>query len=130
MGEHLPSLLTLAPFYTELQINVWVMAYSIITQLIYFRLPGRNTLYFYICSGKDPTADEDTPTKSGAHHQVPIQNLDLTASGKSAHFSLKLTNMSLLMTKSVSFIFQNIVFFRFSILHFYQNYFVVIMQNT
>jgi len=33
-------------------------------------MPGRNTLYFYICTGRDPSADEHVPLKRHFHLAV------------------------------------------------------------
>ena len=46
-------------------VNLWVIAFSFIAQIVMAMMPGRNTAYFYICSGKNPLKDKDIPVKIG-----------------------------------------------------------------
>ncbi len=32
--------------------NIWIVGFSAITEIILYRLPGRYTIYFYVCTGK------------------------------------------------------------------------------
>jgi hypothetical protein len=50
--------------------SVWIIGYSIISQIVSFKMPGRYTLYYYICTGKSSLADENIPLKSGLHMQT------------------------------------------------------------
>ena len=51
-------------------INIWIVGFSIISQAITFCMPGRNTLYYYICTGKDPLDDEHIAPKTGFTQQI------------------------------------------------------------
>jgi hypothetical protein len=53
-----------------LVINVWIVAFSFLSQIVSAMMPGRSTLYFYICSGKSPLRDEDIPPKVGLTQQL------------------------------------------------------------
>ena len=56
--------------FWNLFLNIWIIGYSLITQGISFLMPGRYTLYFYICTGKNPLPFEKIPLKSGLHLQI------------------------------------------------------------
>jgi hypothetical protein len=45
-------------------INCFVLAFSVLLEVASYRLPGRNSLYFYVCSGKNPLRDQDVPIKN------------------------------------------------------------------
>jgi hypothetical protein len=56
--------------FWHVYINLTVNLFSFLIQFVFSQLPGRNSLYFYLCSGKDPSADLDIPAKSGCHLQA------------------------------------------------------------
>jgi hypothetical protein len=39
-------------------LNIWVIGFSVISEIILYRLPGRNSIYFYICTGKFISTEE------------------------------------------------------------------------
>jgi hypothetical protein len=45
-------------------INCFIFGFSVLLEAASFQMPGRNTLYFYICSGKNPLQDQDIPIKN------------------------------------------------------------------
>jgi hypothetical protein len=45
-------------------INCFIFGFSVLLEVASFQMPGRNTLYVYICSGKNPLQDQDTPIKN------------------------------------------------------------------
>ena len=53
-----------------LVINVWTVAFSFVTQAVSAMMPGRSTVYFYICSGRSPLKDQDIPPKVGSTQQL------------------------------------------------------------
>ena len=53
-----------------LVINIWIVAFSFMNQVVMALMPGRSTLYFYICSGRSPLKDQDIPAKVGLAQQL------------------------------------------------------------
>ena len=53
-----------------LVINVWIITFSFMAQIVMAMMPGRNTPYFYICSGRSPLKDQDIPSKIGFVQQM------------------------------------------------------------
>jgi hypothetical protein len=45
-------------------INIWTIFSSVFLQIFMALLPGRRTLYFYICSGRNPSLDQNIPLKN------------------------------------------------------------------
>ena len=56
--------------FWNLLLNIWIIGYSIIAQGISYLMSGRYTIYYYICTGKNPLPDENIPIKSGLHLQI------------------------------------------------------------
>jgi len=50
--------------FWSLFINIWVLGFVTICQIVFSRIPGRRTLYYYICSGQNPLADQHIPLKN------------------------------------------------------------------
>jgi len=55
--------------FWNLFINIWIVSYSFISQIVASQMPGRNSVYYYICSGKNPLADQHIPAKVGVQQQ-------------------------------------------------------------
>ena len=53
-----------------LVINVWIVAFSFVNQIIMAMMPGRSSLYFYICSGRSPLKDQEILPKVGLVQQL------------------------------------------------------------
>jgi heme/copper-type cytochrome/quinol oxidase subunit 2 len=51
-------------------LNCFIFGFSVLLEVVSFHIPGRNTLYFYICSGKNPVLDQDIPVKGNTHLKV------------------------------------------------------------
>jgi len=50
--------------FWNLLINIWIFGFVHIIQIIYYLMPGRNYLYFYICSGKNPVPEQQKAFKA------------------------------------------------------------------
>ena len=48
-------------------VNSWIFVLSIILQIVSALTPGRNTVYYYICSGKNPAQDQNIPLKNHSY---------------------------------------------------------------
>ncbi len=44
-------------------LNIWIAGFSCISQFIFVYLPGKQTINFYIFSGKNPASDSSKPKK-------------------------------------------------------------------
>ena len=44
-------------------LNIWIAGFSYISQFIFVYLPGKQTINFYIFSGKNPVSDTSKPSK-------------------------------------------------------------------
>ena len=50
--------------FWSLFLNLWIIGCSTLMQVTASLLPGRFTLYYYLCTGKNPINDQDIPLKS------------------------------------------------------------------
>ena len=50
--------------FWNLFINIWILGFVHIIQIIYYLTPGRNYLYYYICSGQNPISDQQKTLKT------------------------------------------------------------------
>ena len=53
-------------------LNIWIIGFAICTQVMVFMTPGREVLYFYICTGRNPKLDEHIPLKRHFHMAVIV----------------------------------------------------------
>jgi hypothetical protein len=49
--------------FWSLFINIWILGFVNASQISFAQIPGRKTLYYYICSGENPLSDQKIPTK-------------------------------------------------------------------
>jgi hypothetical protein len=53
-------------------LNCFVFGFSVLLEVASFQMPGRNTLYVYICSGKNPLQDQGIPIKNQTFRTILI----------------------------------------------------------
>ena len=56
--------------FWSLFLNIWIVGYSFLTQIVSSQMPGRRSVYFYICSGKNPSFDQHIPHKISLQQQL------------------------------------------------------------
>ena len=52
-------------------INIWIVGFSVAQQIVAAQMPGKSSVYFYICTGKNPQLDRDVPLKN--HTYIMVQ---------------------------------------------------------
>ena len=55
--------------FWHIVINIWIVGFSIVTQIFVFWMPGCSSLYYYICTGKNPLVDQKIPLKNATGQQ-------------------------------------------------------------
>ena len=60
---HLRNPTALQDDFWSILINVWISAFSCISQIVYHFMPGREGIDIYICSGRFPLHHLNTPVK-------------------------------------------------------------------
>jgi len=56
--------------FWNLFLNIWIFGFVHIIQFIYYMMPGRNYLNFYICSGQNPFTEQQKAFKAGFMGQL------------------------------------------------------------
>ena len=53
--------------FWNLFVNIWIMGFAVCAQVMVNMTPGREILYYYICTGRNPVADDHIPLKRHFH---------------------------------------------------------------